>query len=907
MGFEVKAGTTYNHTPTQKRSLLDMSSAAACAAASGSPPNSPPKLTGQSSAARAKMFKKALTKAAREYFRGFDATEFARRAAEAIRERGDSALNMEVSKILTRISLDQKASARGRLAPLLTHLIETKTLARDDVFDGLYHMSRHIDDIIMDVPSARRMLEVVFAQGPQYGLTARQCARLRTVAINSRVSRAAKSRIERVLREFMSSADTGEVARCFAEMKAPHAGHQLVKIAVSMALDRSARERRLTSALIADLHRAGAVAAKEIEGGFERLLQFAEELCVDVIDAEVLLSGMVQDALRCGALPLQFLDRVHLQETDRGFAVVRRVRAMLASDDVRVSGRGCNGIGEAASGGQQQQQVQGQGGEQRQERTPSMKEVTIVTVDTTEETLQDVLANPEFGKPVAAATPKLSPALSSLPAPPTLSMPPAAQDTNAEDIDVEGKAGVSKSGSNPKPVTAYAASASDSMQKGDKAQGVSARSDTATGVEGNASTEGPSVGPWLAPHKRKTHLEDFTLESVIGRGSYGKVFLVKHVKMQRLFAMKVLRKQELVKRDVVSNIKLERKVLESVDHPFLVGLRYAFQTPAKLYMVMEYVPGGELFRLLAERRELTADQTRFFAAELVCALAHLHSLDIIYRDLKPENVLIRDDGHVALTDFGFAKTEIGRSGKTLSFCGTIDYMAPEVIQKSGHGQGVDWWALGVLLFEMSAGYMPFQGANRKATQDAICSGKLRFPRYFDMYLRSLLQGLLRRNVKKRLGCRLRGVEDIQKQYFFAGIDWAGVPKKVLKPPFVPKIRNAADVSNFDAEFTEEPAVDSDTEHMGSFEAPAFRGFSFDGDVGADRRSDRRSDPSSDGKCADGKGLRTDNTRPIALRRAAVPPVQEALQKASTTKDEKEEGVPVAGNEGEGSLGGSFDG
>mmetsp|Transcript_20897 Transcript_20897/g.29130 ORF Transcript_20897/g.29130 Transcript_20897/m.29130 type:complete len:302 (+) Transcript_20897:544-1449(+) len=292
--------------------------------------------------------------------------------------------------------------------------------------------------------------------------------------------------------------------------------------------------------------------------------------------------------------------------------------------------------------------------------------------------------------------------------------------------------------------------------------------------------------------------------------------------------MKVLRKDEIVKRDVVDNIQLERKVLETVDHPFLVALRYAFQTPAKLYMVMDYIPGGELFSLLSNKHELSVKDTRFYAAELVVALAHLHSLNIIYRDLKPENILLHSDGHIALTDFGFAKTDIDGDGKTRSFCGTIDYMAPEVIQKTGHGQGADWWALGVLIFEVAVGRMPFQGANRKGTQYSICHHKLRFPKFFDFDLRLLLQGLLRRNLKRRLGCGQKGAEDIKKHDFFDGVNWSIVDKKGLIPPFIPKLRNATDVSNFDPEFTREPIVDSDSEYPDPNEGSGmFHGFSYD--------------------------------------------------------------------------------
>eukprot|EP00457_Paulinella_chromatophora_P000718 gb/GEZN01000718.1/.p1 GENE.gb/GEZN01000718.1/~~gb/GEZN01000718.1/.p1 ORF type:complete len:693 (-),score=118.05 gb/GEZN01000718.1/:372-2450(-) len=301
--------------------------------------------------------------------------------------------------------------------------------------------------------------------------------------------------------------------------------------------------------------------------------------------------------------------------------------------------------------------------------------------------------------------------------------------------------------------------------------------------------------------------DDFQLLKVIGRGAYGKVFLVRKKATSVLYAMKVLRKKDIIQKKVVGHTKSERSVLETIQHPFFVQLRYAFQTPSKLYLILDYVPGGELFTRLDEEVEFSEQVAAFYAAEVVLALEHLHTLNIIYRDLKPENILLDQEGHIRLTDFGFAKADIKSNHESTTFCGTIHYMAPEIITNSGHGKAADWWALGVLIYEMVTGKTPFYASNRKGIQKKILNAPLKFPKWMTNYCQHLIKELLQRPVQKRMGTRA-GVEEIKRHQFFRSIDWVKLAKKEVEAPFKPTFADKLDTSHFDEEFTSENPVDS---------------------------------------------------------------------------------------------------
>jgi len=216
-----------------------------------------------------------------------------------------------------------------------------------------------------------------------------------------------------------------------------------------------------------------------------------------------------------------------------------------------------------------------------------------------------------------------------------------------------------------------------------------------------------------------------------------------------------------------------------------------------------------LFTYLDREGMFYEESARFYVAELITALEHLHSLGIVYRDLKPENILLQNDGHIVLTDFGLCKESIQGDERTNTFCGTIEYMAPEILNREGHGVEVDWWSLGALLFDMCTGTPPFVGSNRKKTMDKITNASVRFPPFLTIELKDLLRKLLCRKVEKRLGGpTMGGVKSIKEHIWFRHIDWSHVLKRELKPPFVPTVGHAEDVSNFDRRFTDLPPVDS---------------------------------------------------------------------------------------------------
>lgn len=308
----------------------------------------------------------------------------------------------------------------------------------------------------------------------------------------------------------------------------------------------------------------------------------------------------------------------------------------------------------------------------------------------------------------------------------------------------------------------------------------------------------------------KVRLADFELLKVLGRGAFGKVMQVKKKSDGKIYAMKILKKGAIVARNQVEHTKAERAILQQLSHPFLMTLRFAFQSKEKLYLVLDYFQGGELFFHLKSQRRFSEDIARVYVAEIAMAFGHLHSLGVIYRDLKPENILLDDNGHVCLTDFGLAK-EIQKGEKAQTFCGTPEYLAPEIVQGNGHDKAVDWWSLGILLYELTVGIPPFYSQNVNEMYNKIQHGVLRFPPFLSEGCKQLIVGLLNRDPKKRLGSN-KDFEDLKTAAFFndqpGGWDWDKVYAKEVHAPFKPKVKGIEDTSNFDEEFLREPVVDS---------------------------------------------------------------------------------------------------
>ncbi|RCH80710.1 hypothetical protein CU098_003977 [Rhizopus stolonifer] len=323
----------------------------------------------------------------------------------------------------------------------------------------------------------------------------------------------------------------------------------------------------------------------------------------------------------------------------------------------------------------------------------------------------------------------------------------------------------------------------------------------------------------------------FDLLRVIGRGSFGKVYVVRKKDTNRIYAMKVLRKSRIISRSEVTHTMAEKTVLAKVRNPFIVPLKFAFQSPDKLYLVLAFINGGELFHHLQAQGRFNEERARFYAAELFCALECLHGFNVVYRDLKPENILIDYNGHIALCDFGLCKLNMTESERTNTFCGTPEYLAPELLLGQGYTKTVDWWTLGVLLYEMLTGLPPFYDENTNEMYRKILQDELRFPEDMSDAAQSLLRGLLTRDPTLRLGNR--GTDEIRFHPFFQSIDWIKLMSKQLQPPFKPSVESIYDTTNFDDEFTSEQPVESlaadEDSHISKTMQEQFKGFTYNPD------------------------------------------------------------------------------
>jgi len=337
----------------------------------------------------------------------------------------------------------------------------------------------------------------------------------------------------------------------------------------------------------------------------------------------------------------------------------------------------------------------------------------------------------------------------------------------------------------------------------------------------------------------KLNLDDFEIKRVLGVGGFGKVFQVKKLEGSdkgKIYAMKVLKKAVIVRnketktldREINLHAKLERDVLEAVKHPFIVQLIYAFQAANKVYLILEYLSGGELFMQLQKERMLMEDTAIFYLSQIVLALEHLHTNGIIYRDLKPENIMLDREGHVKLTDFGCVK-ESASDEINYTFCGTVEYMAPEILNRSGrHGKEVDWWSLGILVHDMLVGSPPFTGNNRKIITERVLKGKLQLKKYLTPDAKDILTKLLKLKIENRLGFGPEDAKGIKSHRFFSAVKWEDVINRRTEPPFKPVLRSEDDFSNFDEVFTMKPPFDSPPGSISDSVSELFIGFSYGG-------------------------------------------------------------------------------
>ncbi|KAI0443198.1 kinase-like domain-containing protein [Xylaria telfairii] len=305
---------------------------------------------------------------------------------------------------------------------------------------------------------------------------------------------------------------------------------------------------------------------------------------------------------------------------------------------------------------------------------------------------------------------------------------------------------------------------------------------------------------------RKLGVSDFELLKVIGQGNFGKVMQVRKKDTNRVYAMKSVQKGKVIAHNKVASTLAERSVLAQVNNPFIVPLKFTFQTPEKLYFVLAFINGGELFYHLSREKRFSVDRSRLYAAELLCALECLHELGVIYRDLKPENILLDYQGHIALCDFGLCKLGMKDQDQTNTFCGTSEYLAPEIIRGDGYNKTVDWWTLGVLLWEMLIGIPPFYHRVADEMYRRILCEPLYFPSFITPVAKDLLTKLLDREPTNRLGSN--GSAEIKAHPFFGAIEWRRLLERKYEPTFKPNVSDALDITNFDTDFTSQAPQDS---------------------------------------------------------------------------------------------------
>lgn len=339
-----------------------------------------------------------------------------------------------------------------------------------------------------------------------------------------------------------------------------------------------------------------------------------------------------------------------------------------------------------------------------------------------------------------------------------------------------------------------------------------------TGGQGHSNTHHSNAND-------RARLEDWEIVETLGTGTFGRVLLVRQRPTYRPtayhpifphlfqsldplspspsstqqadgqlphFAMKVLKKSEIVRLKQVEHINSERAILERVRHPFVVELYATYQDSLNVYMLLSYIPGGELFSHLRRAGRFSADVTRFYLASIILAIEYLHSSNIIYRDLKPENLLLDRVGYLRIADFGFAKHIEDR---TYTLCGTPEYLAPEIVLSQGHGKAVDWWALGILAFEMLAGYPPFFDDHTLGIYEKILRNEIAFPSHIDPYAKDLIRGLLTADRSKRLGNLRGGAKDVMGHAWFAGVDWGSLERKEIGAPIVPRVASMGESSS----------------------------------------------------------------------------------------------------------------
>jgi len=320
-------------------------------------------------------------------------------------------------------------------------------------------------------------------------------------------------------------------------------------------------------------------------------------------------------------------------------------------------------------------------------------------------------------------------------------------------------------------------------------------------AEGNEIERSESKSIYIHNEEDKeVKLEDFNIIKKIGKGGFGVVYLAEKIKDGTIYALKQLRKDMIIKRDAVINAKLEKEILKLAKHQFLVGMKYVIQSPVNIFFIMKFYRGGELYRHLKAKRRFDEEATKFYVAQIVLALGELHKQNIVYRDMKPENILLDVDGYVALADFGLSKI-LSKDENTKTFCGTPDYIAPEIIRNEEYNKQVDWWGVGILIYELMSGRAPFSHRNQLIMHKSIKTCDVPFPEpinsTFSNDAKDIIKALLCKDPANRLGAK-GDAEEVLAHPFFSKIDIPKLLNKELKPPFKPPVneKDKYDLQNF---------------------------------------------------------------------------------------------------------------
>ncbi|KAG2203913.1 hypothetical protein INT47_007496 [Mucor saturninus] len=331
------------------------------------------------------------------------------------------------------------------------------------------------------------------------------------------------------------------------------------------------------------------------------------------------------------------------------------------------------------------------------------------------------------------------------------------------------------------------------------------------------------------PNDRRVTLNDFNFLFVLGKGNFGKVMLAEDKYDKKLYAVKVLKKRFIIDNDEIESVRSEKRIFQAANrerHPFLIGLQSCFQTESRVYFVMEYVSGGDLMYHI-QREPFSERRAKFYACEVLLALEYFHSQGIIYRDLKLDNIMLGLDGHIKVADYGLCKENMFQDDTTGTFCGTPEFMAPEILLEQKYGRAVDWWAFGVLVYEMLLGQSPFRGEDEDEIFDAILEDEILYPVNMSRDSVSICQRLLTRDPKRRLGSGPSDAAEIKNHPFFYGVNWDDMLAKRVSPPFCPSVSGPLDTSNFDEEFTREiPALTPINSALNRVEQQEFQSFSY---------------------------------------------------------------------------------